>query len=107
MSRIKTIDTWTEPAYCQVMSDEGPYEAHMGYNVMAKIVHGKNSFYLIYRGTPDGSLPMVLGETVAERLVSRIKERGTIDPTYWTFVANSDSEALPDYVLNPHRPEYN
>lgn len=94
------------PAYRQCQSDEGYYDRQVGFHVLAKVLtpEGLLEEYLY---TGEGDLFEVFDRDGAERLVERVRAAGAIDPTFWFVTSVSDPQALPDYVVNWHLPEYN
>lgn len=114
MMNVKIVDCFTVPAYRRVNSEEGPYDAHCGWNVIATSV-GKcgRLFHWLYVGRKENpsadSHPAVCfgRESAAQAHVNRQVSAGAIDDQWWWMFDMQDPNELPDYVLHPERPEYN
>jgi hypothetical protein len=109
-SRISIQSAFIVPAYRTVSNEEGSYEAHCGYNVVA---YGKTDaagirYEYLYRGTDtDEEIPLCLEEAKAQALADGLAEIGSLNRIYWFCYAATNTNAEPDYVTNPDRPEYN
>ncbi len=101
---MKIHSAFTAPAYRQCENEEGRYDAFVGYNVFAETT-GPLIEYHGYTGGEPGL--KVFDLAAAEQLAERVKAAGSIRPELWEHVGNADCSELPDYVLNPWRPEYN
>lgn len=100
-------DCFLVPAYRYVQNEEGGYESFCGFNVVAyeKASQGVRRVW-IYSGT-SSSLPLPMEEKAAEKLRDRVLEALEGRPRYWYHSGSDDLTALPDYVTDPHRPEFN
>jgi len=111
----KVFSCFHVPAYRQVDSEEGPYEALCGWNVVATTDDGGgwSSQYVLSHGPlvepPAFNLPRLFDtQEQAERLVERVLAAKEIDGTKWFKNGPaSHADQLPDYVTNWWRPEYN
>lgn len=108
---MKTVsDVFSVPAYRRVNAEDGAYEAYCGNNVIARC-NGDNgcSDYYLYVGPEGGELPYLFVDSAgAAMFVARVRTAGRIDDTaYWYLFESTDPTELPDYALNPGRPEYN
>ena len=70
--------------------------------------HGDYSDHWLYTGL-DGcdGCPECFSEAGGADLAGRITEKGSIDPTLWWNYQRCYDNAVPDYVTNWMRPEYN
>lgn len=115
MAQIKIESCFIVPAYRQVQSEEGPYEAHCGWNAIARSIGNCGRlFYWLYVGrkeNPDPDAynpPVVFGrESAARSYVDRLSAAGEINDRWWWCFQMVDPNELPDYVTHPERPEYN
>ncbi len=110
-STVKLVsDVFVEAAYRRVNSEEGGYDAFAGWNVFV-YVDGEDGLRDAYGyGGPDGTgaLWVFSDEASADAFVAHIRKRGRfMRDDYWVHVGSTDSNALPDYVENYWRPEYN
>lgn len=105
--RTTIFDVFAADAYVRVNSEEGPYDAHAGYNVFAKTCEeGEYTSVWIYTGESD--LPALFDLEGAAKVVDLIKEKGSINSeAYWDCVETKRRNEYPDYVTNWWRPEYN
>ena len=107
---VPVFDAWVENSYRRVNAEDGAYEVFNGYTVLARSVDGDGfiSTYGYTAGAEDRLLAVCDDYDKALVFVGRIIERGRINSTrYWVCLGCEDSAALPDYVTNPGRPEYN
>ena len=107
---VTVFDVWVENAYHHCRNEDGEYDRFIGYTVLAKSVDcdGFISTYGYTAGNEDRLLEVCDDYAKVNTFVGRIIERGRINSTrYWVCLSCEDSAALPDYVTNPHRPEYN
>jgi hypothetical protein len=104
---INIYQVFDTAAYSRVESEEGAYDTCVGRNVIASALDsdGMIQRYLYTGG--NGQTPQVFTEADAATLVGRVKAAGFINERYWWNFESDDPNALPDYVLNPHREEYN
>ena len=105
---IKVTRTHLEPAYRQVNSEEGAYDAHVGWNIIAIDTHGNYWLYVGKKETPEADYnPPVCfrDDTIAQTYADRIGQEGLNEKYWWCF--HAPSPYLPDYVTNYWRPEYN
>jgi hypothetical protein len=115
VKKIRVESVFEVPAYHTVYSEEGAYEARGGYNVIAySEVKDGCRLCLFYVGPVDRndsdeySAPHEFNaEADVVGFVGRVKDRGWINSEYWYAYESQPIDALPDYALNPHRPEYN
>ena len=110
----KIYACFIEVEYRRVSGEEGSYDAFAGYGVIAQAeVDGLTHSYLFIganRKAPEGqhAWAHIFGtREAAERFVARVQAAGEINLDRWDLVQISDPNELPDYVTNPHRPEYN
>lgn len=114
-SKVTVGEVFEVPAYRTVRTEEGSYEVRDGFNVIAySEVRDDIRVCFLYVGDFDRSdandyAPAYnfANESKAAAFVGRVKDSGRIDTTYWYAYKEENIMALPDYVLNPHRPEYN
>jgi hypothetical protein len=107
---IRTITgAFVENYYRRCNDEDGAYDAHVGYIVRAVSADCADyTDHFIYSGRAGGEVPVVFsGRDGAERLVDRIYSAGCINLAYWWCYLSVSCNELPDYVLNPDRPEYN
>ena len=110
MACLPVCDVFTAPAYRNVHSEEGDYEAFCGYNLFAKvkIEGGYIETYLFTDGDKDGAAYVFPDEAKADFCAHLIKCVGSITvPDLWVSVGCSHPDDLPDYVTDPYRPEFN
>jgi hypothetical protein len=87
--RLPISDVFQAPAYPFGVPDEDGVRIHY-----------------LYTGR-DPVLPVLFEqEAFADETVEAIRNHGSINPKYWLDVNSDNIFALPDYVTNPHRPEY-
>jgi hypothetical protein len=106
--RLPISDVFQAPAYRRVNSEEGAYDVCCGSNVLAFGVPDEDGvrIHYLYTGR-DPVLPVLFEqEAFADETVEAIRNHGSINPKYWLDVNSDNIFALPDYVTNPHRPEY-
>jgi hypothetical protein len=106
-NRIKITDVFEAPAYVRVESEEGPYDARRGFNVLAYTTEGRIRTTWLYTGRNCEAAICFENESFLHETLDAIRTNGSINPEFWTAVNSEDLDALPDYVLNPHRMEYN
>jgi hypothetical protein len=89
-------------AYRTVRSEEGPYEAWAGYNVVARVLteEGYNDYTL------GIGLPVLFGHADSDAVIDCLSRKGRINLGKWTL-AESHCNGLPDYVTDPGRREFN
>jgi hypothetical protein len=115
-NRIKLDYVGCENLYSQAVSPEGErYDYRAGCMVRAITTgsddHGGYSDYWIYVGpngdtTGNGGVEC-FNDDDAVKFVNRVKDYGSINPACWFNCERSYHNDLPDYAVNPHRPEYN
>jgi len=101
---------WAAYAYRQVNSEEGAYYAIAGHNVFVDLIDADGSVHVFVYGGPDNGGARYVFSDGAEldAFVARVKATARIKAAaYWLPVEVRDPNELPDYVVNPHRPEYN
>lgn len=104
---LKVLDVFTGAAHCWVNSEDGGYYALQGYNVIARCAHDSGCVGSYVHSDSDG-LHSVFDYAEGERIADRIMKAGSIDPSkFWDCVSVTDPTDLPDYVLDPDRPEFN
>ncbi len=110
MTRTAVYEAFVVNAYRRVQSEEGAYDAHCGYNVCASSEDRDgylHRFIYVSNTGLDGAYVFADLEA-ARRLVDRINAAGDIDAErYWDCYGCQHKDALPDYVENWWRPEYN
>lgn len=111
---MKIYDCFHAHAYRHVNGEEGSYEAFAGFHVIASAeVDGLIHNYLFIgsnRKAPEGQHAwghIFATLEAADRFVARVQSAGEVNLDRWDLVGISDPNELPDYVTNPHRPEYN
>jgi hypothetical protein len=111
---VKITDCFLAPAYHQVCSEEGRYDAHCGWNVLASSTDERGyRIHWLYVGRKENpeatSHPAVVfgRESAAQSYADHRIEAGEIDDRYWWDFDSQNPNDLPDYVLHPERPEYN
>jgi hypothetical protein len=110
LAGLSVADVFTAPAYRRVNAEDGAFEAYAGDNVIAKIVDADGHVHsFVYAGPTGGMLPYLFTSGIkAAAFVERVKAAGRINAAaYWFLADVRDPNELPDYVVNPHRPEYN
>ena len=110
MSRLPISDAWAEPAYRRVNSEEGAYDAFCGYNLLARVrtKDGYVETYLYTNGDEDGAAYVFPNQQQADLCTHLVKSKGSIDAeALWLCVGCADPDALPDYVTDPYRAEFN
>lgn len=97
---MQAFQTFVVPAYVRVDSEEGQYDAQSGYNLVAK-TQDANGIVTewVYNERIDH-------EPTAQEAARACKALG-FNESMFTAVSVYDPQELPDYVLNPQRPEYN
>lgn len=94
------------PAYTRVRTEEGDYDAFSGYNIVASCENEVCCEDYLYTGGAE--FPVIFDSEGADKAVGQIEDKGSINADdYWDHINTRLKDALPDYVLNPHRPEYN
>lgn len=104
-SDTATIMTTTEGSYARVESEEGPYDSYRGETLVAIVTDEANKLRTTYVYGSDGLATVFPDAGSALELAPiYVSELGT----GW-FIALEEPLPLPlpDYVLNPYRPEYN
>jgi hypothetical protein len=106
--RIKVATAFVEPAHRRVQSEEGPYDARCGYNVIARSEADKQGGVTEYIHTGGQGIPSLFQDADrAQRLIADKAKTLGINPALWQAISSHNIHTLPDYVTNPHRPEYN
>jgi hypothetical protein len=101
---------FTAQAYRRVNSEDGAYDTCIGYNVFVKlpVVAGIVETYVFVGRGGQGKGAEVFDGDDADALVARIIQAGSADlASEFDHVESVNVDELPDYVTNPHRPEYN
>jgi len=108
-NRLPISDVFEVPAYFQAYNEEDGerYEYRRGFNVIAYVTEGRTRQTYLYTGRNCEAPICFENESFLEETLNTIKGHGSINPVFWTHVNSEDLDALPDYVLNPHRAEYN
>ena len=78
---MKIVDVWAESQYKQVMGEEGPYEAHAGYHLIAKthnVEEKYTEYFMHFHAFHD--------DKKAEKFAERVKASGEIDKKHWDFI---------------------
>lgn len=99
-----------EDAYCQARNEEGSYDYKAGYNVFCELTYADGTRrHLFYIGREKGSQVPVLFRTkeAADRLCINATWKGSIRSECWHCYKIININDLPDYVTDPHRPEFN
>ena len=110
MSRLPVCDVFVAPAYRNVKSEEGDYEAFCGYNLVAKVrdKNGCVSSHIYTNGNKDGACFVFPNHEGADLYAHLVERKGSIDADkYWVCVGCSHPDDLPDYVTDPYRAEFN
>lgn len=111
MNRIEICDVFSVPAYFQAVSEEGErYEYQRGFNVIVYAMdpeHPRVRDTFLYTGRNCEAAICFEGESFLQETLNAIRGKGSINPVFWTHINSENLDALPDYVTNPHRPEYN
>jgi len=92
-----------------VNSEEGAYDAQVGWNVIARSAdHDGWTDWYIYSGCDDGLPYLFASGADATAFVGRVKNAGCINAAaYWHCVESKHCDEVPDYAANWWRPEYN
>lgn len=110
MANLPVCDAFVAPAYRNVHSEEGDYEAFCGYNLFAK-VKSKDGYietYLYTSGDEYGAAYVFPNEAKACVYAQLVKSADYLPaPDLWVSVHCSHPDDLPDYVTDPYRPEFN
>ena len=115
MPRTRITEAHYQKAYYNVSNEDGCYEAHRGYNVFVNWVDEDNCRHeAVYVGrrehanSEDYAPCVVFTEDDAESFVDYINSVGSVDiDGWWYWFSSMRCDGMPDYVINPHRPEYN
>ncbi len=78
---MKIVDVSVESQYSQVLSEDGPYEAHVGYSLIAKTYNEGDKhadYYLHFHLFRDNKK--------AEKFVKRVQSVGEINEKHWEFI---------------------
>lgn len=107
-NRIAINEVFAVPAYRQATSPEGEkYEYKCGENIVAYVVNGRTRDAYLYVGRGYDVPICFENPSLVLDTLEAIQAKGSINPDYWYHYNRENLDSLPDYVLNPHRPEYN
>ncbi len=78
---MKIVDVWVESQYKQVMGEDGPYDAHAGYHLIAKThdIEEKFSEYFMH-------FHAFCDDKKAEKFAERVLAAGEIDEKHWDCI---------------------
>ena len=117
MSQNSYDNVFEAKAYTRVYCEDGAYDACVGYNVFVRVVNEAEGYTDVYgycgRRKHPGSevfepLHVFNTEEDCTKFVNRVLDRGSVNlDDFWVCVERSYHNAVPDYVTNWWRPEYN
>jgi hypothetical protein len=116
MPRTTISDVHVENAYSRVQSEEGAYDAHVGYNIYISWIEDNNTrHHAVYVGQTlrEGSEEYAPSVAFADReradeIAGRIESKGSVNlDGYWYWYGSEDINALPAYVTDWSNPLYN
>ncbi len=107
--RLVINDCFSAPSYRTVHLEDGVYETCVGRYVVAYVTNGDYREVYIFTKDADCAPYVWLNpdEDVADRFADRVLAAGTINEDLWMHVRSEKLHQLPDYVLDPTRPEFN
>ena len=102
------MNAFYDRAYRWVNNEEGGYEAFCGYNVFVRNQDCDGyTFTWVYTAGGNGA-NVFETEDAARDFVSYVsREDYNLNDKFWECIEQSHPDDFPDYVINPHRPEYN
>jgi hypothetical protein len=78
---MKILDVWAESQYKQVMGEEGTYDAHAGYHLIAQTYNEEEKvweYFMHFHAFRD--------DKEADKFAERVKEAGEICEKHWDFI---------------------
>lgn len=113
MKKVEICRCFVEPAYYQVQSEEGPYDAVCGFNIIAQSKPDSqgNYGYWVFTGVADkdGNQLAIYhtDKDLAEKIAHSYQTQGFINSRFWYCFDVKNLNDLPDYVTDPTNPMFN